>query len=104
VDDDLYDEYDGANNSMAADGKEREAGKNLLGEFEDEIKKEEGKTEEQMSAAASNHRGRSMSMVQKHIKGLDAEKALISDLLPEEDDNDMPEGFDGLGDAEEPLE
>jgi len=74
----------------------------LLGEFEDEIKQEEGKTEEQMAAASSNHRGRSMSMVQKHISGLDAEQKLISDLLPEEDDE--PEGFDGLGDAEAPLE
>jgi hypothetical protein len=48
VDDDLYDEYENGTtaNNVSKDGKAREAGKNLLDEFDDEIKEEEGKTEE----------------------------------------------------------
>jgi hypothetical protein len=63
VDDDLYDEYESGpmNNTVSADGKAREAGKNLLEDFEDEIKNEEGKTEEEVMGGS--HRGRSMSMV-----------------------------------------
>ena len=99
VDDDLYDEYESGpmNNTVSADGKAREAGKNLLEDFEDEIKNEEGKTEEEVMGGS--HRGRSMSMVQKHITGLYAEKQLLSDILPEEE-----EGFDGMGDAENNMD
>ena len=39
VDDDLYDEYESGpvNNSLSVDGKQREAGVNLLEDFEQEI-------------------------------------------------------------------
>lgn len=92
ADDDLYDEYE----TDRVEG-EREAGKNLLGDFENEIKAEESKTEEKdlEAEAASNHRGRSMSMAQNHTAGLEAETKLLDDLLPDE------EGFDGMGDAED---
>jgi len=67
VDDDLYDEYESGpvNNSTSVDGKQREAGVNLLEDFEQEIQNEETKTEEKevMGGMGGNHRERSQSMV-----------------------------------------
>jgi len=68
VDDDLYDEYESGpvNNSLSVDGKQREAGVNLLEDFEQEIQNEETKTEEKPAMGGMDglgHRERSQSMV-----------------------------------------